>query len=136
MFGNAWLPRSEELMANDNKYVRLYPERAVAPLIEAARILVGRTNTFGNLPSAAQMAGMLQEALKAVDTLGFPPDEPLFLLRGQDVLAPWAVQRYASDVAMSEAFGGKLSPSQVDTIHHLEEFADRMAAWEPRKNPD
>jgi hypothetical protein len=115
---------------NDSKYGRLYPERAVKPLLDLAFSLIND----GRLGHTTHDA--LRAAVIDLHGLSFPEDEPLFLLRGQDALAPWAVRHYAGDVAMSEAFGGQLSSSQVDTIHHLEELADRMQAWEPRKNPD
>ena len=115
---------------NDSKYGRLYPERAVKPLRALAFSLIDD----GRLSHTTH--DDLRAAVIDLDGLGFPAGEPLFLLRGQDVLAPWAVRHYAGDIATSEAFGGKLSPSQVDTIHHLEELADQMEGWQPRKLPD
>ena len=117
---------------NDSKYGRLYPERAVLSLRNRAENERDALLRGGNLAGAS----LWTDVLDLLESEGFPEDEPLFLLRGQDVLAPWALRHYAGDIATSEAFGGKLSPSQVDAIHHLEEFADRMAAWEPRKLPD
>ncbi len=119
-------------MSNDSKYVRLYPERAVAPLIETARDLVATANGRGQLPSIAQVVNGFSEALRDLDSLGFPPDEPLLLLRGQDELAPCAVRHYAEDIRLSKI----PEPARSEQRTHLLDFADRMAAWEPRKLPD
>lgn len=101
-------------MANDSKYGRLYPERAVAQ----ARAV---------LEALAPQSVKCQEALEALDLLGFPPDEPLFLLRGQDELAPETVRFYAVQVYARDA---ALDPD------HIRAFAVRMRAWQPRKMPD
>ncbi len=103
-------------MSNDEKYGRLYPERAVAK----ARTALARL---------APQSAKCQEALEDLDRLSFPPDEPLFLLRGQDVLAPDTVRFYMGIAA------DRLAPiaKQHD---HLYDFALDMEAWTPRKLPD
>lgn len=110
-------------MANDRKYHRLYPERAVAPLRDLARDL---------LEAAGDWAQMV-DALSALED-GFPPDEPLFLLRGQDQLAADIVRHYADAVQIEDAFGGLEKNATV--IEHLHDHADRMERWRPRKLPD
>ena len=99
-------------MANDSKYDRLYPERAVAK----ARAVLETVHTRD-----------AQIALTDLDRLGFPPDEPLFLLRGQDELAPETVEFYFQRVR-----GSGLA---VDD-EHVSEHIDAMLAWRPRKMPD
>lgn len=56
------------------------------------------------------------------------PEEPVFILRAQDVLASRAVTFYARDL---EASG--VSP---DTIKHILEHADEMSKWPIKKMPD
>lgn len=104
-------------MANDKKYGRLYPERAVAPLRAFLEEIVAGTHWKDAI-----------NALKALDELGFPPDEPLFLLRGQDELAAEQVHCYAKVVRDDPAV--TLDAEEIDC------HADRMARWQPRKLPD
>ena len=106
---------------NDSKYLRLYPERAVAP---ARKILQEFVDEFPGLSSVIA-------ALAALDELGFPEDEPLLLLRGQDELAAQTVMYYAQTAAQRGAFGGNR-----DTIVQLESHAERMRKWRPRRLPD
>jgi hypothetical protein len=109
---------------NDGKYIRIYPERAVAP---ARKVLE-------QLALSSNEAAM---ALSQLDTLGFPKGEPIFVLRGQDVLAPPIVRNYAEDAAAEGAFGiGLGEPEGQAAFDHLMAFADAMAAWTPRKLPD
>ncbi len=110
-------------MSNDSKYERLYPERAVAPL----RKLAERWLTWASrmdAKGAAELSGVLND----LETLGFPADEPLFLLRGQDVLAADAVRFYAELVMET---GNEALDADA-----LIAFADRMRRWTPRKLPD
>lgn len=112
---------------NDNKYVRLYPERAVAPLRTTARRLLDLF-AVNDLPVAfVELETELDRSLNDLEDEGFPPDEPLFLLRGQDKLAHDAVRFYADLCAGQDA--------EIDA-DDIVEFADRMMAWEPRKLPD
>ncbi len=115
-------------MANDGKYKRLYPERAVAPLRDYARILVRQMQDQGEPDDG------LTDALELLETQGFPEDEPLLLLRGQDVLAADTVRFYADAVRRAGAFGG--AAENVAAIGDLEAHADRMATWIPRRLPD
>lgn len=121
---------------NDSKYGRLYPERAVAP----ARAVLGgllealeAAESGASIPQAG-LASHCRDALGALDTLGFPPNEPLFLLRGQDELAADSVRQYANYRIEEQERRGL--PLDHETHLHLYEFADRMAAWQPRKLPD
>ena len=109
---------------NDSKYRRLYPERAVAPARKILQEMVDEFGGPGALPSVT-------EALAALDELGFPEDEPLLLLRGQDELAAQTVMYYAQTAAQRGAFGGNR-----DTIVQLESHAERMRKWRPRRLPD
>jgi hypothetical protein len=61
------------------------------------------------------------------DGTSVPEDEPVFVLRAQDVLAPIAVRFYASLVA---AVGDPMGAGRIES------FADRMAAWPTKKLPD
>lgn len=60
--------------------------------------------------------------------LGISPEEPLFLLRGQDKCAALAVRCWA---VLAAAFGA--DPQTVASAHRQ---ADLMEAWEPQKLPD
>ena len=61
------------------------------------------------------------------------PDEPWFTMRGQDMLAPYAVQEYASLVRTAAAAGaiydeeGRQEFSVADLRRHADE-ADKVAA--------
>ncbi len=57
-----------------------------------------------------------------------PLDEPVFLFRGQDQLAPAIIREYAFRYV--EATGDE------DAAARIREQADRMEAWQPRKIPD
>ncbi len=122
-------------MSNDNKYVRLYPERAVAPLRDFVEGLL--VSIVGSQYSDSTRVELkdLRKALNDHDRLAFPLDEPLFLLRGQDKLAPATVRHYADQIVLMEgAFG---EPGQAaSAIEHIRDFADAMERWQPRKLPD
>jgi hypothetical protein len=62
---------------------------------------------------------------------GIPDDEPIFIVRAQDIFAPVVVRAYAL------AFEA-VTPGMAGRNHaaNLREFADRMAAWPKRKLPD
>ena len=57
-----------------------------------------------------------------------PADEPVFLLRAQDILAPAAVDYYADLVESTT--GDKLKAEGIRDI------AEAMVSWTPRKLPD
>ncbi len=57
-----------------------------------------------------------------------PPDEPVFLLRAQDILAADAVDFWADAL---ESNGGDL-----DTVEAVRDWAQRMREWNPKKMPD
>ncbi len=62
------------------------------------------------------------------DGTPIPDDEPVFVLRAQDILAPIAVHHYA-----------RLFYGATGDYHHSSEihaFAQVMTTWEPRKLPD
>lgn len=56
-----------------------------------------------------------------------PEDEPVFLLRGQDLFAPTAVDLYA---AMRE------QNNEPEVAAEIHAFAERMRQWQPQKFPD
>ena len=103
----------------ESKYGEVYPERAVAPLRDIVRQLLKDDGTV--------KIEEVEAAFNKLFELGFPPDEPLFLLRGQDELAPDTVRFYADLVEARDA--------DLD-IDLLIESANRMQRWEPRKLPD
>jgi len=96
---------------NDSKYGRLYPERAVASLRNRAEGERDRLLKGGNLAGAS----LWTDVLDLLESEGFPPDEPLFLLRGQDIAAPDTVRFY---------------------YDRLDALGDAMERWQPRKLPD
>ena len=57
-----------------------------------------------------------------------PDDEPLFLLRGQDLLAPAAVEFWATLVQNCMGDDGQ--------AEHATAHAQAMREWSPRKMPD
>jgi len=57
-----------------------------------------------------------------------PREEPVFLLRAQDALAPLAVRSWADSV---DKCGGSKAASDAARQH-----AERMDAWLPKKMPD
>ncbi len=110
-------------MSNDSKYGRLYPERAVASIRN--RVVNERDALLkgGNLAGAS----LWTDVLDLLESEGFPPDEPLFLLRGQDELAPAAVAFY---------FDHWLAAGLPMELGHKERFIEAMERWQPRKLPD
>jgi len=66
--------------------------------------------------------------VKLSDGKPIPSEEPRFILRAQDVLAPIAVRYYAD--LIEGATGDFKSAQQIRT------FAEIMANWRPRKLPD
>lgn len=66
--------------------------------------------------------------VKKRDGTTIPEDEPVFVLRAQDILAPVAVRMYAFLVQMATGNSGQ--------AREIEEFADSMMAWPNRKLPD
>jgi hypothetical protein len=59
---------------------------------------------------------------------GLPADEPVFVLRGQDELAPDVVEFWA-DIAESKG----VTSSKVAQAR---QWAEMMREWQPRKLPD
>ena len=117
---------------NDSKYVRLHPERAVKPLYDLVEGLLLKIVGSQYATTIQVELSDLRAALNAHEDGCFPVDEPLFLLRGQDVLAPEIVRAYAGKVLEGYAF----APNTLEAGGHIMDFADRMEAWEPRKLPD
>jgi len=62
------------------------------------------------------------------DQGGIPEDEPVFLLRAQDIAAAATVQFWAYEAACNGA-----SP---DVVAKAREIAAAMAAWPVKKTPD
>lgn len=60
-----------------------------------------------------------------------PPDEPIFILRAQDLIAPEIVRFYAKTVRIRKGLD-KDDPM----IKGIMGFADRMEQWEYKKMPD
>jgi hypothetical protein len=60
-----------------------------------------------------------------------PADEPCFVLRAQDKLAPDAVRAYADLV--ETAVGGREGEDRAEALRTR---ADEMEAWPTRKLPD
>lgn len=119
----------------EGKYVHIFPERAVAPLRDFIEGLI--VDIVGSQYGQTITVELkdLRAALNAFEDNSFPAAEPLFLLRGQDILAPDVVRAYADQVVLMEgAFGDVDNAAAV--IERIRAFADRMEAWEPRKLPD
>ena len=118
----------------ENKYGPIYTETQVGPLIGVVRRLV--TGKFAHLPLSADPENRtLNEVLAHLNAAAFPAEEPMFLLRGQDRLAPAAVLSYANFVRETEgAFGEGLT--KAEALDGIEMVAAMMANWTPRKLPD
>lgn len=113
----------------EGKYEQVYPERAIAPL----RNIVHRLLSDNGTRLRPEIVGDCNEALADLEELGFPPDEPLFLLRGQDELAPDVVREYIRAVDREEeAFVG----DRLGVTNRLYELVNLMERWQPRKMPD
>ena len=67
------------------------------------------------------------DAIEKLQTMD--PEEPVFVLRGQDMLAPQAVEAWCLLFEEHD-----LSPSAK--VREARECAEDMGAWEPRKLPD
>lgn len=67
------------------------------------------------------------DAIEKLQTMD--PEEPVFVLRGQDILAPQAVEAWCQ-----LAEDNDVSPSRK--VREARECAEDMTAWEPRKLPD
>lgn len=57
-----------------------------------------------------------------------PSDEPVFLLRAQDMLAADAVDFWADALESNDG--------DPDTVEAVRDWAQRMRAWNPKKMPD
>lgn len=57
-----------------------------------------------------------------------PEDEPVFILRAQDKLAPDALRHW---IEMAKMYG-----IDKNTINQAEKQLERMAEWEPQGLPD
>ena len=57
-----------------------------------------------------------------------PGDEPLFVFRGQDALAHWALEAYANALRVA----GVPAPF----VRHIEEHIEAFQQWPNQKTPD
>ena len=62
-----------------------------------------------------------------VSIKGIPEDEPVFIFRAQDMLAPLVLAYYRD---LREALG------DLDVIDRIEHQRRRFLTWKPRKLPD
>lgn len=108
----------------ESKYGRLFTEADARELARSAFSL-GVHGAVAIEPGKDVMDVVWPQLLELHSTR-FPADEPLFLLRGQDVYAGWAVQAYYDGVAE-----GRLTPAEmVGGLVH-QEFADAVwRAWQ------
>ena len=61
------------------------------------------------------------------------PDEPVFVLRANDELAPDLVREWAHRYTELKAADGGLSARQVDKRDEAFRLADRMLAWKDKQ---
>lgn len=119
----------------EDKYGQVYPERAVLPMRRLCEALLTSAVSRGGDSQTVVQAKALRGVLDGLEAEGFPEDEPLFLMRGQDELAAATVLVYANFVRVTPgAFG--VGEQRQATIQRIEDCARRMKAWEPRKLPD
>lgn len=86
----------------DSKYGRLFTEEDAQAIIRAAMAPDNQESEFSEVLDQLDEAGILK----------FPEDEPLFVLRGQDQLAPQAVHNYSSICAANA-----VDPEQQAAVH-------------------
>ena len=60
--------------------------------------------------------------------MGIPDDEPVFVLRGQHLLAAELVRQWANEAAARNC--------PLEKTGDAHECANEMEAWSPRKYPD
>lgn len=118
----------------------LPPNPGVLEEVAAARQLAAMVLSFGGLPGALRL--LAQEVLGITDGRGLtgrviatddkprmvPFDEPVFLIRGQDVVGGDAVRAWA-DLAERAGAG-------PDILKAAREHAGRFDAWPVKKVPD
>lgn len=100
----------------DGKYGRLYTADDVAEIASLVR-QYEREDQSLRRPISVVVAD-----LDAAGRLSFPADEPLFLLRGQDVVTPEAIARYVTEAAIAGA-----------SVEHREAAAEAgryIAGWQ------
>lgn len=74
------------------------------------------------------------EKLPGAEGTPLPEDEPVFVLRAQDMLAADIVRQYA--YRYRDAEEGELSPERFAAVRRILAIADRMEAWPVHKIPD
>lgn len=126
----------------DSKYGRLFTERDVLMLLRYAAnrgdvdgiVKLGQADGLNVDPGQRLLAEYEAEAsggspFEDSIRLTFPPDEPLFLLRGQDEAAPAAVRDYghrADDVGAGAVHLGKVSVAALRLDDWQREHPDRV----------
>ena len=63
-------------------------------------------------------------------------DEPVFTLRGQDLLAAQLVRDWADLLEVRAIATGAMTKERIEKIKEARELASRMDAWPTRKLPD
>jgi hypothetical protein len=121
----------------NDKVICVKSKKAV---LEAVDVLRAQLNAFNPNVQGEIPEDVLQTAHdKAVDALitltdalnGKIPDrEPVFLLRGQDQLAPHIIGQWANTLQSTGQEGASIM--SMAAIRH----AEKMLAWRPRKLPD
>jgi hypothetical protein len=121
---NNLLPSAGRGYMANTKYGRLFTEEDVQRIVSTVMGIIGLALMRGETPPMTGQA-MLEHALAvtAPSRLTFPADEPLFLLRGQDALAPDMVREYAIRAD---------DPSAVNEEHRRAAWdaADEMREWQ------
>src|SRR4051794_31669255 len=116
------------------------PERDVLGQVAAARQLAALVLSLGGLPRALRLLaqevlgiddgrGLSRRMIATEDRTRFVPfDEPVFLIRGQDIVGGDAVRAWAE---LAERAG-----AGADIVAAAREHAARMDAWPAKKLPD
>lgn len=111
-------------MAWDGKYGRLFTEADVVNLMEKAAE-VGRDNAGGNYEGES-LEDSLAEILGETEST-IPRDEPWFVIRGKDQLAPTVIRDYATRAEFERC--------SEDFVRQVNEAADHIEQWQA-ENPD
>lgn len=117
----------------DSKYGRLFTQDDVEGLLDrVVNQVVQATASDDELERVQEAVNRARASFDMVDPIKpgdsgsrFPEDEPLFLLRGQDLFAPFAIDAYA----------GRLHElGDVGLANEVGEAASSVRAWQ-RENP-
>lgn len=114
---------------SDSKYGRLWTDADVRALLER----FGDPELYQDAVDPGEV--LLERAMADGFTPTFPPDEPLFLLRGQDVTAPDVIASLPGDESRDYAEAALACGAPWAHCEAAVEAARAMRAWQ-HEHPD